>query len=59
MPLVPGLTDRLKDGISVLDVGCGRGGAVNILQKIFQIADSSDMMWPKRQSKARQLIHDR
>ena len=35
LPLVPGLTDRLKDGISVLDVGCGRGRAVNMLAIYF------------------------
>jgi len=35
LPLVSGLTDRLKDGISVLDVGCGRGRAVNMLAKYF------------------------
>ena len=31
LPLVPGLIDRLKRGIRVLDVGCGRGRAVNLL----------------------------
>jgi 2-polyprenyl-3-methyl-5-hydroxy-6-metoxy-1,4-benzoquinol methylase len=35
LPLVPGLTGRLKDGISVLDVGCGRGRAANMLAKNF------------------------
>lgn len=28
LPLVPGLTDRLAQGIDVLDVGCGRGRAL-------------------------------
>lgn len=28
LPLAPGLTDRLRDGIDVLDVGCGRGRAL-------------------------------
>lgn len=28
LPLVPGLTDRLREGIEVLDVGCGRGRAL-------------------------------
>lgn len=28
LPLVPGLTDRLSEGIKVLDVGCGRGRAM-------------------------------
>lgn len=28
LPLAPGLNDRLRDGIDVLDVGCGRGRAL-------------------------------
>jgi SAM-dependent methyltransferase len=28
LPLVPGLTEALRDGIDVLDVGCGRGRAL-------------------------------
>lgn len=28
LPLVPGLVDRLEEGIDVLDVGCGRGRAL-------------------------------
>lgn len=35
LPLVPGLTDRLERGIRVLDVGCGRGRAVNLLAGLF------------------------
>jgi 2-polyprenyl-3-methyl-5-hydroxy-6-metoxy-1,4-benzoquinol methylase len=35
LPLVPGLISRLEEGISVLDIGCGRGKAVNILAKNF------------------------
>jgi hypothetical protein len=35
LSLVPGLTGRLEDGISVVDIGCGRGKAVNILAKKF------------------------
>ena len=35
LPLVPGLIDRLKRGIRVLDVGCGRGRAVNLLASLF------------------------
>ena len=35
LPLVPGLIDRLERGIRVLDVGCGRGRAVNLMAGLF------------------------
>jgi 2-polyprenyl-3-methyl-5-hydroxy-6-metoxy-1,4-benzoquinol methylase len=35
IPLVDGLADRLKSGISVLDVGCGRGRAINIMARAY------------------------
>jgi 2-polyprenyl-3-methyl-5-hydroxy-6-metoxy-1,4-benzoquinol methylase len=35
LPLVPGLTDRLKTGIRVLDVGCGRGLIMIRLAELF------------------------
>lgn len=35
LPLVPGLPDRLSTGIEVLDVGCGRGRAVNQLASTY------------------------
>ncbi len=35
LPLAPGLTDRLRDGIRVLDVGCGSGHALNIMAEAF------------------------
>lgn len=35
VPLVPGLPERLHTGIDVLDVGCGRGHAVNLLGQAF------------------------
>lgn len=31
LPLVPGLTKRLETGIRVLDAGCGRGKALNLM----------------------------
>lgn len=35
VPLVPGLADRLLEGIDVLDIGTGQGHAVNVLAKAF------------------------
>jgi ubiquinone/menaquinone biosynthesis C-methylase UbiE len=35
LPLVPGLSERLRDGLRMLDVGCGRGRIVNRLAARF------------------------
>jgi SAM-dependent methyltransferase len=35
IPLVPGLPDRLGAGIDVLDVGCGKGHAINLLAQAY------------------------
>jgi 2-polyprenyl-3-methyl-5-hydroxy-6-metoxy-1,4-benzoquinol methylase len=35
LPLVPGLTERLEEGIDVLDVGCGSGRAMNLTARTF------------------------
>lgn len=35
LPLVPGLVDRLEQGIDVLDLGCGRGRALGVLARRF------------------------
>jgi 2-polyprenyl-3-methyl-5-hydroxy-6-metoxy-1,4-benzoquinol methylase len=35
LPLVPGLTERLTEGIRVLDVGCGRGRIMNRLAELY------------------------
>jgi SAM-dependent methyltransferase len=35
LPLVPGLVDRLRDGLDVADVGCGSGHAVNLMAGAF------------------------
>ncbi|WP_250123856.1 class I SAM-dependent methyltransferase [Chroococcidiopsis sp. CCMEE 29] len=35
LPLIPGLTEALQQGITVLDVGCGSGRAMNKLAQAF------------------------
>ncbi len=35
LPLVPGLVDRLKQGIEVLDIGCGMGRTLNQMAQRF------------------------
>ena len=35
IPAVPGLAQSLRDGIRVLDIGCGSGHAINILAREF------------------------
>jgi 2-polyprenyl-3-methyl-5-hydroxy-6-metoxy-1,4-benzoquinol methylase len=35
LPLVPGLVERLENGIDVLDVGCGSGRALNLMARTF------------------------
>jgi len=35
LPLVPGLTSVLQEGINVLDIGCGRGRALHLLAEKF------------------------
>jgi SAM-dependent methyltransferase len=35
LPLVPGLVERLQEGIDVADVGCGQGHAINLMAKAF------------------------
>ena len=35
LPLIPGLLQRLEDGIRVLDLGCGRGRALLLLAERF------------------------
>ena len=35
LPLIPGMTDRLQQGVRVLDVGCGRGRALMLLAETY------------------------
>lgn len=35
LPVVPGIIEKLQQGIRVLDVGCGSGRAINLMAKTF------------------------
>lgn len=35
LALVPGLLDRLREGIDVADIGCGQGHAINLMAQAF------------------------
>ncbi|MFO7445203.1 MAG: class I SAM-dependent methyltransferase [Ignavibacteriaceae bacterium] len=35
LPSIPGLIEKLEKGITVLDIGCGKGRALNLLAKKF------------------------
>jgi len=39
LPLVPGLIERLQSGIRVLDVGCGRGRALQLLAESYPASE--------------------
>lgn len=35
LPLIPDINNKLNNGIKVLDIGCGRGHAINLMGKAF------------------------
>ena len=35
LPAVPGIVEKLEQGINVIDLGCGRGNALNLMAKIY------------------------
>jgi SAM-dependent methyltransferase len=35
LPTAPGVVDRLREGIDVLDIGCGQGHAINVMAQAF------------------------
>lgn len=43
LPLVPGLTGKLEEGIKMLDVGCGSGRILNSLASLFPKSDFTGM----------------
>lgn len=62
LPLVTGLTQKLQDGISVLDVGCGRGRAMLKMAELFPASkfkglDLSEeaISWARTEAKKRGL----
>ncbi|MDQ3454862.1 MAG: class I SAM-dependent methyltransferase [Actinomycetota bacterium] len=38
LPLIPGVIDRLREGIDVADFGCGQGHAVNLMAQAFPMS---------------------
>jgi ubiquinone/menaquinone biosynthesis C-methylase UbiE len=35
LPMVPGIVERLQEGIDVADIGCGQGHALNVMARAF------------------------
>jgi hypothetical protein len=50
LPLLDRLPDRLRAGIDVADIGCGRGHAINLMAQAFPAAASPATTSPPRQS---------
>ncbi len=62
LPLIPGLTEKLQKGISVLDVGCGRGRAMLKLAELFPKSNFKGLdlseeaiSWARNEAKNRDL----
>lgn len=62
LPLVPGLVDRLEEGIRVLDLGCGRGRALLKMANLFPNSDfigldlsEEAIGWARSEAKQRNL----
>jgi ubiquinone/menaquinone biosynthesis C-methylase UbiE len=71
LPLVPGLTEQLEQGIEVLDLGCGRGLALMLMAQTFPnsrftgydfsengIAAASAAAWQKGLTNIRFAVQD-
>jgi 2-polyprenyl-3-methyl-5-hydroxy-6-metoxy-1,4-benzoquinol methylase len=59
LPLVPGLSDRLAQGIRVLDVGCGSGRALNRLAELYPRSHFTGMDLSEEAISAARLESDR
>ena len=64
LPLVPALDERLSAGISVLDVGCGSGNALNLMAGAYPASrftgydfSSEAISNAKKQAEASQLVN--
>ena len=62
LPLIPEITDKLKSGIHVLDLGCGRGRAILKMAELFPEStfkgiDLSEeaISWAQREAEKREL----
>ena len=55
LPLVPGLTVALQNGISVLDIGCGRGRALQFLAEKFPCSRFTGFDLSERRSPMRAI----
>jgi 2-polyprenyl-3-methyl-5-hydroxy-6-metoxy-1,4-benzoquinol methylase len=50
LPLVPGIRQKLEQGIRVLDIGCGSGRIVNRLSSLFPIHGSQGLIFHTKRS---------
>ncbi|MFO7561191.1 MAG: class I SAM-dependent methyltransferase [Enhygromyxa sp.] len=64
LPLVPGLVDRLRLGVEVLDLGCGRGRALLLLAERFPRSrfvgvdiSAEALEWARAQARERGLTN--
>jgi len=59
LPLVPGLTERLRTGCDMADVGCGSGHAVNLMAEAFPASRFVGFDWEDDALVAAQAEADR
>lgn len=59
LPLVPGLTERLEQGIDVLDIGCGLGKALMQMATLFPNSRFVGYELPEPASQAQQIAQQR
>ncbi len=64
LPLVPGLEEKMRAGIRVLDVGCGSGRAINLMARAYPLSrftgydfSAEAIDYAKKEAAAKQLKH--